>query len=172
MVAWESHDVLTKKTQEWRQEQVLGSHAPARSGSRVGIPTGDCGAVPVTEQGYQSLWGGLHATGRWRAEQKYIDPSLVEAGGQGLGPAAKEGRAPGILSGSQDTLWDHEGTTVCHVGSSQQLLGPQGSKLRSIVGNVCWKRGRPQLTAEMADIRGDFQDASAQEAPTHREGTD
>lgn len=151
---------------------MLGSHAPARSGSRVGIPTGDCGAVPVTEQGYQSLWGGLHATRRWRAEQKCMGPSLVEAGGQGLGPAAKEGRAPGILSGTQDTLWDHEGTTVCHVGSSQQLLGPQGSKLYSIVGNVCWRRGRPQLTAEMADIRGDFQDASTQEAPTHREGTD
>lgn len=32
MVAWESHDVSTKKTQEWRQEQVLGSHAPARPG--------------------------------------------------------------------------------------------------------------------------------------------
>lgn len=32
MVAWESHDVSTKKTQEWRQEQVSGSHAPARPG--------------------------------------------------------------------------------------------------------------------------------------------
>lgn len=68
-------------------------------------------------------------------------------------------------------------TSVCRAGSNQQLLEPQGSKLCSTVGHVCCGKGphssqQRDEEQKMADIRGDFQDASAQEAPTHREGTD
>lgn len=72
-----------------------------------------------------------------RTERECTGPFLVEAGGRGLGPAAKEDRAPGILSGTQDILWEPEVTSVCRVRSSQQLLRPQGSKSYNIVGNVC-----------------------------------
>lgn len=49
-----------KKTQEWRQEPVSGTtHLHAQGGH----PHRDCGTVPVTEQGYQSLRGGSMTPG-------------------------------------------------------------------------------------------------------------
>lgn len=148
MVAWESHDVSTKKTQEWRQEQVSGSHAPARLG--WAFPQG-------TVALFRSPSRLSEPTGRapchlgMRAEQERTGLSMSPCGRrQWAGAAVKEGRAPGTLPGTQDTPWDPEGTGVCCVRSSQQLLGPRGSEGCSTitVGNVCWGRGLPQVTAE------------------------
>lgn len=170
MAAGESHDVSTKKNSrmETKTRCPVATHLYS---SGWAVPTGACGAVPVTEQGNGSPWGrGSVSPREERLGRDARSPFLGEADGRGLGLAEKEGRAPGGLSGTQDTWWEPEVTSVRRGRSRQQLLGAQVSKISSTMGNAvrggdptAHSRGMRKLGTgpeqKAADIRGIFQAA-------------
>lgn len=165
-----SHMMSQLKTQQWRQKQVsVATHLHAQGG----YPTGDCEAVLVTKQGHQSPWEGVPCHQRWRADQECTGPVLGEAGGRGLGLAAKESRAPGTVRRSR-----HCGSLmspVCHqcvpCRVQSAATGAPSVKVMQHRGKCMLGEELPQLTEEATrtGVSGRWQTAEAtSNMPSHR----